>query len=48
MDNDCEYLSNRYALDGETERILHKLQDHGLTDDQVRRCYLKEVDRGED
>ncbi len=44
MDNDCECWSNSYVLDGETERLLRKLQDHCLTDDQVRRFYLKEVD----
>jgi hypothetical protein len=30
MDNDCEYWSNSYVLDGETERILRKLQVHCL------------------
>lgn len=44
MDNDCECWSNSYVLDGETEKLLRKLQDHCLTDDQVRRFYLKEVD----
>ena len=44
MDNDHECWSNSYVLDGETERLLRKLQDHCLTDDQVRRFYLKEVD----
>ena len=44
MDNDHECWSNSYVLNGETERLLRKLQDHCLTDDQVRRFYLKEVD----
>ncbi len=44
MDNNHECWSNSYVLDGETERLLRKLQDHCLTDDQVRRFYLKEVD----
>jgi len=44
MDNDFECWSNSYVLDGETERLLRKLRDHCLTDDQVQRFYLKEVD----
>lgn len=44
MHNDREPWNDSYELDGETERLLRKLQDGPLTDDQVRRSCLKEVD----
>jgi hypothetical protein len=43
MSDESEPWNNSYVLDGETERLLRKLQDGPLTDEQVMRFFLKEV-----
>jgi hypothetical protein len=44
MAADCEPWNNRYELDGETERLLCKLNTSPMSDLQVMRFCLREVD----
>lgn len=43
MPEECEPWNNSYERDGETERLLRKLLENPLTDEQVTRFFLKEV-----
>jgi hypothetical protein len=44
MAADCEPWNNGYELDGETERLLRKLNASPMTDLQVIRFCLREID----
>lgn len=44
MSGDCEVWNNSYALDGETELLLHRMQSAPLDDDAILRACVNDIE----